>query len=134
MVVIRWFVLNRFAGLWFVDRFAHKGFRRSLIFTGLPFARRAIRLVAVTAKKTGDKTLRSLGRFKSENDAAKFVEALYQTGAVEVIVSDIYRNKARDQFADCLLVQLPRRGVKRGNNKTLLSSLSLSLQFIRPVR
>ncbi len=65
------------------------------------------------AKKTGDKTLRSLGRFKSENDAAKFVEALYQAGAVEVIVPDIYRNKARDQFADCLLVQLPRSAAKR---------------------
>jgi antitoxin component YwqK of YwqJK toxin-antitoxin module len=56
------------------------------------------------AKKTGDKTLRSLGRFKRENDAAKFVEALYQAGAVEVIVPDIYRNKARDRFSDCLLV------------------------------
>ena len=65
------------------------------------------------AKKTGDKTARSLGRFKRENDAAKFVEALYQTGAVEVIVPDIYRNKARDQFADCLLVQLPRSAAKR---------------------
>ena len=52
MVVIRWFVLNRFAGLWFVARFAHKDFRRSLIITGLQFAWRAIRLVAVTAMKT----------------------------------------------------------------------------------
>ena len=33
------------------------------------------------AKKTGDPTARSLGRFKRENDAAKFVEALYQAGA-----------------------------------------------------
>ena len=65
------------------------------------------------AKKTGDKTARSLGRFKRENDAAKFVEALYQAGAVEVIVPDIYRNKARDQFADCLLVQLPKSAAKR---------------------
>jgi hypothetical protein len=65
------------------------------------------------AKKTGDKTLRSLGRFKRENDAAKFVEALYQAGAVEVIVPDIYRNKARDQFADCLLVQLSKSAAKR---------------------
>ena len=65
------------------------------------------------AKKTGDQTARSLGRFKRENDAAKFVEALYQAGAVEVIVPDIYRNKARDQFADCLLVQLPKSTAKR---------------------
>lgn len=64
-------------------------------------------------KKTDDKTARSLGRFKHENAVAKFVEELYQAGAVEVIVPDIYRNKARDQFSDCLLVQLPRSAAKR---------------------
>jgi hypothetical protein len=64
-------------------------------------------------KKTGDKTSRSLGRFKGENDSAKFVAALYQTGAVEVIAPDIYRSKARDQFSDCLLVQLPKNAAKR---------------------
>lgn len=65
------------------------------------------------AKKSGDKTARSLGRFKRESDAAKFVETLYQAGAGEVIVPDIYRNKARDQFSDCLLVQLPKNAAKR---------------------
>lgn len=64
-------------------------------------------------KKSGDKTGRSLGRFKRENDAAKFVEQLYDVGAVEVIVPDIYRSKKRDQFADCLLVQLPKNSAKR---------------------
>lgn len=64
-------------------------------------------------KKTGDKTACLLGRFKRENDAAKFIEELYQAGAVEVIVSDIYCNKARDQFSDCLLVQLPKSAAKR---------------------
>jgi MORN repeat protein len=65
------------------------------------------------AKKTGDQTARSLGRFKREKDAAKFVEALYQAGAAEVIAPDIYRNKAHDQFADGLLVQLPKNAAKR---------------------
>lgn len=65
------------------------------------------------AKKTGDQTGRSLGRFKREKETAKFVEALYQAGAIEVIAPDIYRNKARDQFADCLLVQLPKSAAKR---------------------
>ena len=65
------------------------------------------------AKKTGDQTARSLGRFKRESDAAKFVEALYQAGAVEVIAPDLYRNKDRDQFADCLLVQLPKNAARR---------------------
>lgn len=65
------------------------------------------------AKKVGEKTFRSLGRFKSESLAAKFVAELYQAGAVEVIVPDIYRNKARDQFSDCLLVQLPKSAARR---------------------
>jgi len=64
-------------------------------------------------KRTGDQTARSLGRFKRESDTAKFVQALCEAGAVEVIVPDIYRNKARDQFADCLLVQLPKSAAKR---------------------
>jgi hypothetical protein len=64
-------------------------------------------------KQAGEQTARSLGRFKSESVAAKFVQALYQAGAVEVIAPDIYRNKARDQFADCLLVRLPDGAAKR---------------------
>ena len=65
------------------------------------------------AKKTDDKTARLLGRFKRESDAVKFVRTLYQAGAVEVIAPDIYRSKARDQFADCLLVRLPKNAAKR---------------------
>lgn len=64
-------------------------------------------------KQTGDKSKRNLGRFKRESDAVKFIEALYRAGAVEVITPDIYRNKAGDQFADCLLVKLPKSAVKR---------------------
>ena len=75
------------------------------------------------AKKTGDKTARSLGRFKRENDAAKFIEALYQAGAVEVIVPGIYRNKARDQFTDCLLVHLPRSAAKRKTIRAVCAQL-----------
>jgi cellulose biosynthesis protein BcsQ len=37
----------------------------------------------------------------------------YQAGAVEVTAPDLYRNKARDQFADCLLVQLPKNAARR---------------------
>jgi hypothetical protein len=65
------------------------------------------------AKQAGDQTARSLGRFKREKGASKFVEALYQAGAVEVIAPDIYGNKARDQFSDCLLVRLPKSAAKR---------------------
>ena len=64
-------------------------------------------------KATGDKTVRVLGRFKRETDAARFVEELYRAGARDVIVPGIYNNKGGDQFADGLLVRLPLDAVKR---------------------
>ena len=64
-------------------------------------------------KKGGDKTARSLGRFKHETHAVRFVEDVYQGGALEVIAPDIYDNKSGDQFADGLLVRLPREAAKR---------------------
>jgi len=63
---------------------------------------------ARTWLKAAGKKARSLGRFKRTNDAAKFVEELYQAGASQVMVPDIYRNQRGTQFADSLLVQLPR--------------------------
>jgi hypothetical protein len=59
------------------------------------------------------KTMRSPGRFKRISDALKFVEELYQAGAVKVIVPDIYQNKKGDQFADNLLVELPKGAAAR---------------------
>jgi hypothetical protein len=64
-------------------------------------------------KKTGDHTKRSLGRFKREWDAEKFVASLYDAGAVTVILPDVYRNQTGDQFADCLLVRLPKSVIQR---------------------
>jgi len=55
----------------------------------------------------------SLGRFKRESDALKFVEELYKAGATGVIAPDIYDGKAGNQFADCLLVKLPGVPAKR---------------------
>jgi hypothetical protein len=63
--------------------------------------------------KRADRSARSLGRFKRESDAAKFVAALHNAGATEVIVPDVYRNKAGDLFADGLLVRLPKAPAKR---------------------
>jgi hypothetical protein len=64
-------------------------------------------------KKTGDQTARSLGHFKRERDAEKFVVSLYDAGAITVILPDIYQNKTGDQFADCLLVRLPKSIARR---------------------
>jgi hypothetical protein len=71
-------------------------------------------------KKAGDKTARSLGRFKRENDAAQFVEALYQAGAVEVIVPDIYRNKAGDLLLGLLARSTSQeRSEAKGHSRSL---------------
>jgi hypothetical protein len=64
-------------------------------------------------KNGGVSTVRSLGRFKRERDAAKFVQKLYQAGATEVIVPDTYSTKNGDQFADDLLVRLPKDARRR---------------------
>ncbi|HUA68629.1 MAG TPA: hypothetical protein VMA13_08780 [Candidatus Saccharimonadales bacterium] len=63
---------------------------------------------ARTWLNASDKTARSLGHFKRSGDAAKFVEELYHAGAVKVIAPDIYHGKRGEQFADALLVQLPK--------------------------
>jgi len=61
-------------------------------------------------KAAGKKTL---GRFQHANEAAQFVEELYQAGASLVMASDIYRNQRGTQFADSLLVQLPKNAARR---------------------
>lgn len=74
-------------------------------------------------KKANQKTARALGRFKHEKDAAQFVEELYRAGAVEVIAPAIYRSKKRDQFADCLLVQLPKGAARRKTIRKVCAQL-----------
>ncbi len=59
------------------------------------------------------KTKRLPGHFKRGGEALKFVEELYQAGAVKVIVPDIYQSRKGDQFADNLLVQLPKAAAAR---------------------
>lgn len=68
--------------------------------------------------EVGRKTCRSLGRFRrarngATSQAAEFVEDLYRAGATEVIVPDVYRNTAGDEFADAMLVRLPKVAQKR---------------------
>jgi hypothetical protein len=60
-----------------------------------------------------DSTKRSLGRFKRPAEAIKFVTELYDAGALQVNVPDIYLNKHGDQFADNLLVKLPTGAKQR---------------------
>jgi MORN repeat variant len=80
-----------------------------------------------------DAGIRSLGRFKKKDDAVKFVEELYQAGAVKLIVADIYHGKRGEQFADALLVQLPKSPKARNAVRTACEKLrSRKLGAIEP--
>ncbi len=74
-------------------------------------------------KERRNKSFRALGRFKREREAVQFVAALYDAGATEVIAPDVYRNKAGDQFADSLLVRLPRAATKRNAIRKVCAQL-----------
>ncbi|HSA10651.1 MAG TPA: hypothetical protein P5205_09800 [Candidatus Paceibacterota bacterium] len=73
--------------------------------------------------RSADSSARSLGRFKRESDAAKFVAALYDAAATEVIAPDVYRSKKGDEFADALLVRVPKSPPKRKAIRTVCAQL-----------
>lgn len=78
---------------------------------------------------------RSLGRFRSERSALAFVESLYAAGATEVIVPGIYRDKRGNEFADGLLIRLPKSKVVRGCIRKLCATLRRrSLGIVLPDR
>ena len=57
--------------------------------------------------------LRSLARFRTAKAALQFVETLYAAGAETVIAALIYAGRRGKQFADRLLVKLPKASAKR---------------------
>jgi hypothetical protein len=57
--------------------------------------------------------LRSLARFRTAKAALRFVETLYAAGAETVIAAIIYAGRRGKQFADRLLVKLPKAPAKR---------------------
>jgi hypothetical protein len=57
--------------------------------------------------------LRSLARFRTAKAALQFVETLYAAGAETVIAAVIYAGRRGKQFADRLLVKLPKASAKR---------------------
>jgi hypothetical protein len=60
-----------------------------------------------------DPDLRSLARFRTAKAALKFVETLYAAGAETVIAAVIYMGERGKQFADRLLIKLPKASAKR---------------------
>jgi hypothetical protein len=65
----------------------------------------------LSAAKNPD--LRSLARFRTAKAALQFVETLYAAGAEIVIAAVIYAGRRGKQFADRLLVKLPKASAKR---------------------
>jgi hypothetical protein len=57
--------------------------------------------------------LRSLARFRTAKAALQFVESLYAAGAETVIATLIYAGRRGKQFADRLLVKLPKASARR---------------------
>jgi hypothetical protein len=77
----------------------------------------------------------SLGRFRSERTAVAFIESLYTAGALDVIVPGIYRDKRGIEFADGLLVRLPRSKAVRARIRKLCATLRRrSLGVVQPDR
>lgn len=70
------------------------------------------------------KAVRSLGRFKRVADALKFVDALYRAGGTKVIAPGIYHGKGDAQFADSLLVKLPKATARRKAIRRICATLS----------
>ena len=65
----------------------------------------------LNAAKTPDH--RSVARFRTARAALRFVESLYAVGAETVIAAVIYADRRGKQFADRLLVKLPKASAKR---------------------
>jgi hypothetical protein len=63
--------------------------------------------------ETKNPDLRSLARFRTAKAALRFVETLYAAGAETVIAAVIYAGRRGKQFADRLLVKLPKASAKR---------------------
>ena len=75
----------------------------------------------LSAAKNPD--LRSLARFRTAKAALQFVETLYAAGAETVIAALIYAGRRGKQFADRLLVKLPKSPAKRKTLRRICQDL-----------
>jgi hypothetical protein len=75
----------------------------------------------LSAAKNPD--LRSLARFRTARAALQFVESLYAAGAEAVIAAVIYADRRGKQFADRLLVKLPKASAKRKTLRKICQDL-----------
>jgi hypothetical protein len=76
-----------------------------------------------------------LGHFRSDRSALAFIESLYAAGTPEVIVPGIYQDKWGNEFADGLLVRLPRSKAVRDRIRKVCATLRRrSLGVVQPYR
>jgi hypothetical protein len=67
--------------------------------------------------------LRSLARFRTPKAALQFVEILYDAGAESVVAALIYSGKRGKEFADRLLIKLPKASVERRKLRIICQAL-----------
>jgi hypothetical protein len=68
---------------------------------------------------------RSLAKFRTSKAALEFVEILYAAGAEAVIAAIIYMGKYGKQFADRLLIKLPKTPSKRRKLRMICQKLCI---------
>ena len=76
---------------------------------------------------------KQLAHFNSPSAAAAFVESLYEAGAAEVIVPRTYLDDSGKEFADALLVRLPKIRAARARVRRACAALrQRSLGSVQP--
>ena len=75
------------------------------------------------SNKDGAKGTRSMSRFRSQRAVVELVEKFYEEGAAEVIVPGIYFDKKGNEFADALLILLPKAKAARTKIRKVCASM-----------
>ncbi len=99
-----------------LKRMEHELFIESLLESPCAEARRWLSVAQ-------NPDLHSLARFRTAKAALEFVETLYAAGAETVIAAVIYMGKRGKQFADRLLIKLPKASAKRKTLRRICQDL-----------
>lgn len=91
------------------ERHIHEVFVGGLLEKGSPVEARTWLIAAAKPRSRP-----SLGRFRSARAALVLVTSLYEAGALEITVPGIYRDRKGKEYADWLLVRLPKLKAVRG--------------------
>lgn len=101
----------------------HEGFVQSILEGSLVVE--AKEWLSESRQGTRRVKIHSLGKFRSEKAASRFVAALYTAGATEVHVAGIYQGSKPGVFADWMLVGLPKSKALRAKVRAICNELSV---------